>query len=108
MAIKNTRIFDSYVPTNVFTASGQQAVTVIYLCNTIAANVSVSVSCINSDDSSSSGPDNRIYQHLLITSSDTYVISTEKLILDDGDFLEVEANVGDAVTVTVSSIQINP
>jgi hypothetical protein len=30
-------------------------------------------------------------------------MSTEKLILDNGDELEVEASVADAITVTVSS-----
>lgn len=107
MAITNTRLFDT-LPTGVFTAVGQQAITVIYICNTTAGNVAVNVNAIDSDGSSSSGPDNRIYSDLLVTSNDTYVISTEKLILDDGDSIEVEADTGDAVTVTVSSIQIFP
>jgi hypothetical protein len=105
MAITSTRLFDTN-PTMVFTAAGQQAITVMYICNTTASNVVVNVNCINSDDSSSSGPDNRIYSELEITANDTYVIDSEKLILDNDDFIEVEADVADAVTVTVSSIAV--
>lgn len=105
MAIRSTRLFDTN-PNNVFTAVGQQAITVMYICNTTVSNVSVNVNCINSDDSSSSGPDNRIYSELVITANDTYVIDTEKLILDNDDEIEVQANVGDAITVTVSSISV--
>jgi hypothetical protein len=105
MAITSTRLFDTN-PTTVFTAVGQQAITVMYICNTTAGNVSVNVNCISSDDSSSSSPDNRIYSDLLITSNDTYVIDSEKIILDNNDIIEVEASDGDAITVTVSSIAV--
>lgn len=105
MAITSTRLF-STGPTPVFTAVGQQAITVMYICNTSVANIAVNVNCIAGDDSSSSSQDNRIYSDLEIASNDTYVISTEKLILDNGDFLEVDSNTADAVTVTVSSISV--
>jgi hypothetical protein len=105
MAIRSTRLFDTN-PTNVFTAIGQQAITVMYICNTTVGNISVNVNCVSSDDSSSSSVDNRIYSELVITANDTYVIDSEKLILDNNDIIEVEANVSDAITVTVSSIGV--
>jgi len=107
MAIKNTRLTDT-LPTRVFQAVGQEVVSVIYLCNTsdVVGNVAVNVYCIDSDDSSAGSVDNMIYSKLEITQNDTYVVSTEKLILDNGDEIEVEANVGNVITVTVSSFPI--
>ena len=105
MAIRSTRLLDTN-PTQVFLAAGQQAITVIYICNTTGGTVSVNVNVINDDDSTGSGIDNRIYSDLQINGNDTYVISTEKLILDDGNEIEITADTSDAVTVTVSSFAI--
>jgi len=105
MALTNTRLTDTE-PTTVFTAVGQQAITTIHICNTTGTNAAVNVFAINSDDSTGAGEDNQIYSALEISSNDTYVISTEKMILDDSDLIEVEANISNAITVTVSSIAV--
>ena len=110
MAITNTRL-TTINPTTVFEAVGQQAITTIYLCNTTGTDVSVNVFAINSDDSVGAAFENMIYNQILLTAGsgnigDTYVISTERLILDSGDLIDVEANIADCVTVTVSSIAI--
>jgi hypothetical protein len=105
MAITNTRLSTAN-STPVFTAVGQQAITVMYICNTSGGDARVTVFCIDSSDSSGPSNENTIYSELEVTANDTYVISTEKLILDNGDFIEVEANIADAVTVTVSSIAV--
>jgi hypothetical protein len=105
MAITNTRL-STATSTPVFTAVGQQAITVMYMCNTSGSPAKVNVFCIDSGDSSGPSNENTIYSELEITANDTYVISTEKLILDNGDFIEVEANVADVITVTVSSIAV--
>ena len=104
MAIKSTRLISTNIE-EVFSAVGQQAVTVIYICNTSGSTVSVNVYLV-SDGSTFGGEENQIYSQLEITANDTYVISTEKLILDDLDQIEVQANVGNAITVTVSSFAI--
>ena len=105
MAIRSTRLLDTN-PTQVFLAAGQQAITVLYICNTTGGTISVNVNVINDDDSTGSGIDNRIYSDLQINGNDTYVLSTEKLILDDGNEIEVTADTADAITVTVSSIAV--
>ena len=105
MAILNTRLFTSS-PTTVFQAVGQQAITVIYICNTSSTTVSVNVYVVNNDDSTASGDDNMILSALEITANDTYIISTEKLILDNLDKIVMEANIPDLVTTTVSSIAV--
>jgi hypothetical protein len=105
MAITNTRLFTSS-PTTVFQAVGQQAITVVYICNTSATPVSVNVYVVNNDDSTSSGDDNMILSELEVTANDTYIMSAEKLILDDLDKIVMEANIPDLVTTTVSSIAV--
>jgi hypothetical protein len=110
MAITNTFI-STTDPTTVFTAVGQQAITVMYICNTGDQDAVVNVFCVDSSDSSGPGDSSMIYNQLLITSGnsgsgDTYVISTEKLILDNNDFIDVEANVANVIAVTVSSISV--
>jgi len=105
MAITNTRLTTTD-STRVFQASSVEAITVMYLCNTSASTVTVDVYCIDSDDSTAGSVDNTIYSQLQLTANDTYVIDTEKLILDVSDEIEVEADTADAITVTVSSIAV--
>jgi len=105
MALNNTRV-STTTATTVFQASGQTAITVMYFCNHSAGPVNINVYAVNNDDSTAGSLDNIIFSQLEITAGDTYIVSTEKLILDNGDEIEVEADVADAVTVTVSSIAI--
>ena len=105
MAIINTRL-TTIAPTTVFEAVGQQAITVMYVTNTTATPVAFNMFVINSDDSTGAGFDNQVYSAIELTANDTYVISQEKIILDNGDLIDVEANVADCITVTVSSISV--
>lgn len=101
MAIQNTRLTTTDT-TSVFTSVGQQAITTMYFCNTTSGNVSINVFAVNSDDSTAGSLDNQIYSQLQIQGNDTYVASTERLVLGNNDEIEVEASVANAVTVTVS------
>jgi len=105
MAITNTRL-TTITPTTVFTAVGEQAITTIFLCNTTGSGVALNIFVINSDDSVGAAYDNMIVSGLELTANETYVFSTEKLILDNSDLIDVEANIADCVTVTVSSITV--
>lgn len=105
MAIINTRLNDTN-PTQVFRSAGSEVVTTIYICNNTASDVQVNVYCVSDDGSTGGSSDNIIYSELQVTSHDTYVISTEKLVLDDQDYIQVQANVSNAITVTVSSISV--
>lgn len=93
--------------TMVFEAVGQQVVTTVYLCNTSGSTVTANLYLVNGTDSSIFvGPENQIYSNLELQSGNTYVMSTEKLILDDLNQIRVSANIGNAVTVTVSTYKI--
>jgi len=105
MAINNTRLTSTAL-TPVFTSSGQTAITVMYFCNHSSGSAIIDVYAVNNDDSSAGSLDNIILSQLEIAANDTYVMSAEKLILDNGDEIEVQVNTADAVTVTVSSIGI--
>lgn len=105
MAITNTRLTTTD-PTTVFQAVGQQAITVIYVTNTTATPVAFNMFVINSDDSVGAAFDNQVYSAVELTANDTYVITQEKLILDNNDLIDVEANIADCITVTVSSIAV--
>jgi len=105
MAITNTRLTTT-TPTTVFEAVGQQAITTIYLCNTTATPVSFNMFIIDSSDSTGAGNDNMAYSTMELTANDSYVISNERLVLSNGDLIDVEANVANCITVTVSSIEV--
>ena len=105
MAILNTRLTTTDA-TEVFRANGQEAVTVMYICNNTASDVTVQVYCIADDGSTGGSQLNIIYSDLAITGHDTYVISTEKIVFDINDYMQVEANIADAITVTVSSVAL--
>lgn len=103
MAIINT-FLSTTSATTVFTAAEQQAITVIYLCNTTGNTILANVYAV--PDGSSAVANTQIYTDLSITAQDTYVISTEKLILDNADTISVSANIANAITVTVSSATV--
>lgn len=105
MTIKSTVLTTS--PGNVFVASGQQVVTVIYLCNTSTTDTAgVSLNLIGGPGNALPGNNNAIYANVAVTPEDTYVISTEKLVLDDNNYISGIANVANVITVTVSSIAV--
>jgi hypothetical protein len=72
-----------------FTASGDTAVTVIYVTNKSATDGNVNIYVVPSGDSVSENF--KIYNNLLIPAQDTYIVDTEKLILANGDKIYIEA-----------------
>jgi hypothetical protein len=110
MAINNATIDDTTpgtTETTLFTSSGSNAVTVLYLCNTdtITRTVDIHVKPL----AEAKALENQIYSGISIPSGDTYVIDAEKLILDDTDIITAvvgEADTTTAVVATISSIGI--
>lgn len=104
MAITNTRLTTTDATTVFSAVESQEAVVVIYLCNTSGNSVNINMYVLPGDGSTAASVDSQIYSDLQLTANDTYVISTEKLILDKFDEVIAEANIADCVTVTVSSV----
>ena len=91
-------------PSAVYTSSGTTAVTAMYLCNYSAGTVNVSVYVVPS--AGTAGNTNIIYQNITRAAGDTYVIDTERLVLDNGETIQASADAGSAVNVTVSYLAL--
>jgi hypothetical protein len=88
MAITNFQV-TANTASAAFTASADTAVTVIYVTNKSASDGNVNVYVVPSGDSVSENF--KIYNNLLIPAQDTYILDTEKLILESGDKIYIEA-----------------
>jgi hypothetical protein len=109
MALTSTLL--SNVPTPIYTSVGSSVVTAMYLCN--SGNLAVHFTLYAVPNGNSASVNNAIYYEAPLTVHDTYVVDTEKLMLENGDSLQANltlpANVSLAnvrVVATVSSIGI--
>lgn len=102
MAISNTLINTATQP--IYTSVGTNAVVVAYFCNTSENPVMFSVHAVVSGNTAVK--ENLIYANVNITSSDTYVIDNEKIILSDGDSIHAVASEDDVVVVTVCTVEV--
>lgn len=91
---------------NIFTASGTQGnvVSVAYFCNRSGGTTTFNLYLVPSGQTANAN--NIVYSNKQITSNDTYILELEKIILSNGDMLQANANVGDAVVATVSTLGI--
>ncbi len=90
----------------VYTSSGNTAITFLSLCNYSAGNVTANVYVVPS--AGSAGNSNIIINNINITTGDTYQLyaGAEKLLLENGDSVQVDANVNNAVTTVTSYTSI--
>lgn len=102
MAISNTTI--NTAPQAIYTSQGNNAIVTAYFCNTSANPVTFSVHAV--PNGSTADITNIIYSNVNITTNDTYVWDTEKLILSDGDSLWAVASDDDVVVVTVCDVEV--
>ena len=102
MAIQSITVGNGF--NTVYTSNGNNAITVVYLCNTTQNVVNVNVYAV--PNGGLPGMHNVIYYAVPIEGTDTYIIDTEKLILGDGDTVVVEATDPLAVVVTISSMEL--
>jgi hypothetical protein len=104
MSIVNTSL--NTTVSNIFVSSGTNgdAVTVMYFCNTNAAPTSFSLYIVPAGQTADSNT--VVYTNKLITSGDTYIMDTERLLLDTGDMVQASANAAGSITATVSYIGI--
>ena len=99
MAIANATILDTVPGTTetiLYTAAANVGITVIYLCNTdtVTRTVDIHVKPLGE----ALALENQIYSAISIPAGDTFIIDTEKLILESTD--EITAVVGEADTTT--------
>jgi hypothetical protein len=107
MAIKNSVLTNT--PLSIYTSVGTSVVTVMYFCNVGTKTAEFSLYIVPVGLSWTE--DRAIYHSVQVTEKDTYVIDTEKIVLNNGDavFARVNDPTGDPgirVIVTVSSIEV--
>jgi len=98
MAITNTLL--DINPQEIYHSYGENAVTTIYLCNTSGSTVIVDLHACTGNTTPDST--NLIYYQLAIAAGDTYVIDTEKIILENDDTLQATSDTGNAVVVATT------
>jgi hypothetical protein len=106
MAISQTQIASTSL-TGIYTSSNDSAVTAIYICNTSPATIHFNLLVVPVGNEPSE-QFHTIYKNVSLTSTDTYVIDTERLILANGDSIHVGVPdyVSDNIIVTASYIGI--
>jgi len=102
MAIQSTLLTST--PTAIYTSVGTNDVVVAYFCNTGTAPAQFHLHAVPSGESA--GLTNVIYYNVNLTAGDTYVIDTEKIILDDGDSLYAWSPVDSVIVATVNNIGV--
>lgn len=91
-------------PSAVYTSSGTTAITAMYLCNYSGSAVNVSVYIV--PDAGTADNTNIIYQDIAIQAGDTFVIDSERLILDNNETVQAAADAGSSVNVVTSYLAL--
>lgn len=102
MSIKNTALTTSAQA--IYTSSGTSATTVIHLCNYTNSGATANVWIVPIGFTANALT--MIYSNVSLTSQNTLVVDTEKIILSNGDAIYANVSSDNAVSATVSYIGI--
>lgn len=108
MALTSTQLTNNFI--SIYTSTNDSAVTVVYLCNASSDPVFITI-CLVPRLDTANDQTNVIYYNIPIASNDTYIIDTEKIVLEHGDSIQARIQSGyiagvTRVIATVSSISI--
>ena len=104
MALNNFTLSTS--PSSLFTSAGTtNAVIVIYICNTHPTDT-IQFNLYAVPSGGQADGTTIIYKEVNLTSGDTYVLDTERLILDSGDGIWGDASAGSSLIATVNTIAV--
>lgn len=103
MAISNYRITTAGVPTAVYIAAGEQAITTIILCNTSDINDAIATIWLVPAGNARSNT-NMIINEVSIPAKETFALDTERFIFGDGDSIFVESSVDNVISCTISAM----
>ena len=110
MAIQNTAI-PATTPTTIYTSSNETAITTLIFCNTTAYNPAtptadtVKLTLHAVPYGNPVGDDNMIINEMPIPAGETFTFDTEKMVLENGDYLRVIADVS-GLSATVSYMSV--
>jgi hypothetical protein len=101
MAISNTVL--TTIVSNVYVSSGNSVVSVMYFYNNDSSTRDFSLFLVPSGTSTINS-NVQIYGNVQVTSTDTFVIDLEKLVLSNGDMIKGNASANTSVTASVSYV----
>jgi hypothetical protein len=101
MAIAQAKISNSI--SSIYTSSGTTAITVVFFMNNNASAVTISVA-IKTGGGSATIANNGILKEITIAAGDTYILDTEKLVLDNGDAIHAVASINNEVVATIAYV----
>lgn len=110
MAITSTRLATGGLNYDVYTSSGNNAVTTIIICNTLSA-VSQTDEVTNSANltlylGTSATDTTTIVKNLNIPPGETVFFSEERVVLSSGDKVIASASAGNTLSITVSTLPV--
>ena len=106
MALANSQISGTTQgsATTIYTSTNDSATTSIFFTNDDPSARTISVYLV--PNGASIGDEHRIIKDLSIDASDTYILSAEKLVLSNGDTIQVHASVTNVVYANISYVSI--
>lgn len=102
MAINNTAL--TATPASIYVSTGTSAITTIHLCNYTGSAIQANIYAVPNGGIADTST--VIYSNVQITAYNTLIVSSEKMILENGDAIYADVDTVDSVTATVSSIGI--
>ena len=103
MAITQNTLTTS--PAAIFTATGDTAITVITFCNS-ANSIDTAIDVYLVPSGSSAGASTQLINQLSLVQKNTFIMDTEKYVLENGDAIFAAANDGSIITATVSTVAL--
>ena len=90
--------------TTMYTSTNQTAITCMFFMNDNAAARTLDVHVVK--NGATAAATNKIVKTINIDGADTYVINTEKLVLENGDMIQCVASHASSIYGTISSVTI--
>lgn len=100
MTIRNTQV--TTIPTQVFLADGQQAVTTIVCCNVSTQTSTISMYAVPLG--SNPNVTTQILKDVVLPPGETFAFDKERFVLENNDAFWAQSDVNNAITVTISSV----
>jgi hypothetical protein len=100
MAIYSTVV--TQTPASIFTSVGSTALTTLYLCNQSDQTIITNLYLVSAAGEPAEWGNVQIYKDLSIAPRDTYILETERILLDDGDAIYANASLSLRLTATTS------
>jgi len=110
----NSQVINSGVDTTIYTSTGTTAVTVMIFCNTATPTSNEETNAVSLElhvvgSGNTIGSDNAIVMGLVIPAGETVFFDTERLVLENGDFVTgklTAINGTGSITATVSALSV--